>query len=429
MDLQSGCSLGPGYYLLKAEPRRLPAGVAVFFESGGTPYGCTRIPLAHGGVMLGRFRAPVKIGIQRELSPAGGPWALKYLKLLRPAAALIKAFMRRRSKHRIRMPTGRGYVCVLSGIAGRDKLPALSRNAMLQRSLWHLGLDDQSISSPDLFDNPLQWLPTPETPSFPPPNGKIAAVLHLYYTDLWPELAAFLCQIPYPFDLWITHCGMDAGVRAQILELFPQSQIVQVENRGRDVWPFISLLNAGALEKYDYICKIHSKKSAHKPGQEESLLGRRWRRRVLYDLLAAGRARQIVDMFECDPSLGIVGPAALRMPNARYTADMAWGTDKNRELTMRLARRTGMEMGAADLDFFAGSMFWVRPRALEPIRRLNLQRSDFPDEAGQLDGELQHAFERLFSVSAMRRGLSISDVTPLDIPRMNTSRLGSQAPT
>ena len=113
---------------------------------------------------------------------------------------------------------------------------------------------------------------------------------------------------------------------------------------------------------------------------------------------------QIVDMFERDPSLGIVGPAALRMPNARYTADMAWGTDKNRELTMRLARRMGVHRGEPDLDFFAGTMFWVRPRALEPIRRLNLQRSDFPDEAGQLDGELQHAFERLFSVSAMRRG-------------------------
>ncbi len=407
----------------------MQAGVAVFFEPEGAPDSRSRIPLAHGGVMLSRFQAPVKIGLERELPPAGGPRAFKYLKLYRPAAALIKALIRHRCKHRIRMLTGRGYVCILSGIAGRDELPALSRNAIIQRSLWAWGLDDQSISSPRLFDNPLQWLRTPETPSFPPPRGKIAAVLHLYYTELWPELAAFLRQIPYPFDLWITHCGMDDTIRAQILGCFPSAQIIQVENRGRDIWPFISLLNAGVFEKYDYICKIHSKKSAHKPGQEESLLGSRWRRRALYDLLAAGRAAQIVDMFERDPNLGIVGPTALRMPNGRYTADMAWGTDKNRELTMQLARRMGGQMGEADLDFFAGTMFWVRPKALGPIWQLNLQRSDFPDEAGQLDGELQHAFERLFSVSAMRRGLSISDVTPLDIPRMNTSRLGSQAPT
>jgi lipopolysaccharide biosynthesis protein len=312
------------------------------------------------------------------------------------------------------MLTGRGYVCVLSGIAARDELPALSRNATIQRSLWAWGLDDQSISSPGLFDNPLQWLRPPETPPFPPPKGKIAAVLHLYYTDLWPELAAFLRQIPYPFDLWITHCGMDARLQAGILGHFPGARIIQVENRGRDIWPFISLLNSGAFEKYDCVCKIHSKKSAHKPGQEESLLGSRWRRRALYDLLAAGRAWQIVDMFERDPSLGIVGPAVLRTPNSRYSADMAWGTDKNRELTMRLARRTGMVMDETGLDFFAGSMFWVRPKALEPIRQLNLQRSDFPDEAGQLDGETQHAVERIFFTVA-RYWFQVADVRPLEI--------------
>ncbi len=307
------------------------------------------------------------------------------------------------------MPDGSGYVSVIRGIARPDELARMSRNEAIQRSLWVFGLDDQSLSSPDLFDNPLQWLRPVEKLPLPPSMSKIGVVLHLYYTELWAEFAAFLNQIHYPFDLWITHCGMDGATRAQILQLFPQAQIIEVENRGRDIWPFIRLLNEGVFDGYGAICKIHSKKSAHKPGEQESLLGSRWRRRALYDLLAGGRAAQIVDMFERDPRLGIAGPCALRLPSTRYSAKMAWGTDENRELTMQVARRMGGQLSETDLDFFAGSMFWVRPQALEAIRQLNLRREDFPDEKGQLDGELQHALERSFFRSVAIAGLQIGN--------------------
>jgi len=341
---------------------------------------------------------------------------LKHLKLCRPVAALIKLSHRSRLKHKLVFRDGSGYICILSGIADRDELPTLSRNAAILRSLTELYLDDQSLSSPQSFDNPFRSLPILEKHSPPAPKGKIAAVLHLYYTELWPEFAAFLNQILCPFDLWITHCSLDGTVRAQILQSFPQTQIVQVENRGRDIWPFISLLNQNAFAKYEYICKIHSKKSAHKPGEKESLLGSRWRRRALYDLLAAGRAEHVIDMFERDATLGIVGPRTLRMPHSRYNNEKAWGTDRNRQLAMQLAHRMGIQMGEKDLDFFAGSMFWVRRRALEPIQLLNLRRDDFPDECGQLDSELQHALERLFSVSASLAGFNVSGITPLEFP-------------
>ena len=253
--------------------------------------------------MFAHFRAPIKISADGEAAAGTGAPVLSYIKLPLPVAAFIKLTQGRRMKHKISMPDRSGYVCILSGIADLDELPALSRNAALERALTVLNLDGRSISSPQLFDNPLQWLRPSGQQPLRPLKAKIAAVLHLYYQELWPELAAFLSQIQHPFDLWITHCGMDSTLRTQILENFPQAQFVQVENCGRDIWPFISLLNDNVFKGYGCICKIHGKKSAHKPGQEETLLGSRWRRRALYDLLACWPRRAHREHVRNQPKL------------------------------------------------------------------------------------------------------------------------------
>jgi lipopolysaccharide biosynthesis protein len=55
------------------------------------------------------------------------------------------------------------------------------------------------------------------------------------------------------------------------------------------------------------------------------------------------------------------------------------------------------------LDFCGGTMFWVRPEALLPLRELRLA-SAFAEEKGLLDGGLEHAVERLFATSVVAAG-------------------------
>src|SRR4051794_24828825 len=66
---------------------------------------------------------------------------------------------------------------------------------------------------------------------------------------------------------------------------------------------------------------------------------------------------------------------------------------------------------AAPLDFPSGSMFWARSAALRPLLDLHLSFDDFPAEAGQTDGTLAHAIERLYFLVCEQAGFDWLKIT------------------
>lgn len=258
----------------------------------------------------------------------------------------------------------------------------------------------------------LGWADGASDPSdIPPPSGdnapSIGVVVHVYYAELWPEIAAALRGITRPFDLHVTTPRDAPDVLAAILEAFPAARIHKVANRGRDVAPFLHLLETGALDGYTTICKLHTKKSAD--GGRNPIQGALWRNRLLFDLVAApGVVERIVERFETDARAGIIGSPAYRFPNRLCNPNLSWGG--NRARVLALAARMGIAAADFRLDFFCGSMFWIRRAALEPLRGLRLTDA-FEEERGGLDGELEHAVERLFTTSAEVAGMTIVSIT------------------
>lgn len=238
-----------------------------------------------------------------------------------------------------------------------------------------------------------------------------AIVAHVYYEDTWPDIAGVLNRLTIPFDLIVTTVpGRDRLVAAAARD-FPDAEIIVTENRGRDVRPFLQLLETGRLDRYRYVCKIHGKKS--NDGGRISYLGALWRRRSLFDLLAGpGIAESIVRAFEADASVGIIGPRAFRLPNPNVPLEPSWG--KTRPKVLELAARMGVAPQQFGLDFYGGTMFWARPEALRPLRELALA-SAFPEEQGLLDGGLEHAVERLFSTAALVAGFKLADTDGYDV--------------
>ena len=238
-----------------------------------------------------------------------------------------------------------------------------------------------------------------------PADAPVAVVAHIYYEDTWSDIAGALRGLTIPFDLIVTTVAGRERLIESVRRSYPRAQIEIMENRGRDIGPFLVLLERGRLDRYRYICKIHGKKSID--GGRKMYTGEMWRRRLLFDLIGApGAANAAIDMFERDPSVGMIGPKVFRLPKAGYPEDLSWSA--NRPLTLKIAERMGMPADKFQLDFFGGTMFWVRPEALKPLRDLHLA-ADMPYESGLIDGDLPHALERVLPTSVLVAGYKLAD--------------------
>jgi lipopolysaccharide biosynthesis protein len=285
--------------------------------------------------------------------------------------------------------------------------PERKRFTTFNQHMFNTGvaLDGRLVTShPELLQG---WAPIERAPPLAPPVSTPGAVIvaHVYYDDTWPDIASVLKRLSIPFDLIVTTVpGRDRLVEAVVRD-FPDAEVAVTENRGRDVRPFLELLEAGRLDRYRYVCKIHGKKSSD--GGRISYLGALWRRRSLFDLLAGpGIAEAIVRAFDVDASVGIIGPRAFRLPSETSPLEPSWG--KTRPKVLELAAKMGVAPKDFRLDFYGGTMFWARPEALRPLRELKLAHA-FPEEQGLLDGGLEHATERLFTTSAVVAGFKLAD--------------------
>lgn len=230
----------------------------------------------------------------------------------------------------------------------------------------------------------------------PPAPRRVGVILHLFHFALAPEFRAVLASIPGPVDL---HIGTDTTEKADAIRAvfadWPADhlEIRVAENRGRDM-PTKFVTFRDVYDRYDLVLCLHSKISVWlNSGQD-------WRRVLIDTLVGSPRiVASIFALFDADPTLGVLFPQHYGEIHRR----ISWGGNRNE--ADRLAQRVGIDLNAAAaLDFVAGSMFWARPAALEPLLSLNLKIEDFPPEEGQLDATLAHALERMILYGAEHAG-------------------------
>lgn len=236
---------------------------------------------------------------------------------------------------------------------------------------------------------PGRWHGIPRlTHDGPLPAGpaRVAVCLHLFYPDLWPRLYQALRSIPEPWDLYVTVPAYACTpALQQVARDCASVRFLPSTNRGRDVLPFLRLLEQGVFDRYDAVCKLHSKRSPHMDS------GSAWLDQVLHALLGSpAHVQALLARFRSESQLGLVGPQALTIHpgNPLHRA-------KNHQALDMLSARSGIT-SVTSAPFFAGTMFWFKPPAMARLRQLYLGTSDFPIEMAQTDGTPAHALERLF---------------------------------
>ncbi|MDD3476761.1 MAG: glycoside hydrolase family 99-like domain-containing protein [Sulfurimonas sp.] len=210
----------------------------------------------------------------------------------------------------------------------------------------------------------------------------IAVILHIHFTDLWEELDLYLHNLNHlGFDLFVTLTNIENDIVEKIIQKYPNAYIKLLENRGRDILPFLEVYKNIKELDYHYVCKIHSKKSEYRTDGAKI-------RNEIYDSLLGTQeiVDNIINVFQSDSTFGLI-------TNRKY---LIQHTEHNMTYDQEIVDDL-CELLKIDFEyttFPAGSMFWFKPNALNGIDKI--ENKYFQVEEGLADGTVAHSIERLF---------------------------------
>jgi lipopolysaccharide biosynthesis protein len=224
---------------------------------------------------------------------------------------------------------------------------------------------------------------------------RYCATIHVWYFEALDEILSFLGQSGLNWYIVVTtSADLESDVRTKIASYGFSSHVVLVDNRGRDILPFLQLCSQLYNEGVDVVLKLHTKRSLHRND------GDLWRRELLEQLLGENRANTIISAFQQNSTLGLVAAEGHILPLTSF-----WGASK--EVVESVVDQLGLNAPSSESVFASGSMFWIRLDAIRTLFDGHLYEHDFEEETGQIDGTLSHALERMFCIVVESRDFSV----------------------
>ena len=231
---------------------------------------------------------------------------------------------------------------------------------------------------------------------------KIAVHMHLYYVTQLDDLLQRLGNLSgTAYDLYVTMGAKDKTAEQKIKAFKKDAKIWKTPNLGYDVGPFIDFLHQIDLEAYDYIIKIHTKRT-----QDDKYCifnGNRfdmqvWREMLLDAIISPKAAVNNLQIMEQNPKIGMIGSDYV-LTDEEFTY-----RNMEEEIAAEMAK-IGLEM-PQDRHFVAGTMFWVRAKLLKPFLYYKIEDFAVSDEKVH-DETLAHVLERMFSLAVTTQGYQI----------------------
>lgn len=226
--------------------------------------------------------------------------------------------------------------------------------------------------------------------------SEICIQIHLFYIETMEEMVSYINNVKKSFDCYIS---TDTEEKKVIIEKYFLENCRQkklyvdvIENRGRDVRPFILQLR-NVLRKYKYVGHIHSKMT------KTGTYGNEWRNYCYKHLLGNSKyVDGIFDLLKNEKKIGILFPPVF--PPLINQAE--WGGNYDGAKILMSSINCDYDLPNKPV-FPVGNMFWAKTEAIFPMfERLNLNL--FPKEDGQVNGTIAHCIERVWVYIAKSLG-------------------------
>lgn len=224
--------------------------------------------------------------------------------------------------------------------------------------------------------------------------------IHVFYVELLEEILQGVSGNSSKPDIILT--VVDAShipyIRAleHKLKLRP-SEVVVVQNLGRNFGPLAHLLETGVLERYEVIGHVHTKRTYEKDTPKIA----HWRSFLISHLLGSDKEPRMMDKilsaFSTNGQLGMVFPDD--------PLELGWGS--NEKVAQTLTHEFKDFQLPEHFKFPVGAMFWVRKSLLDSLPLLGLTMLAMPQEPLPFDGTRLHALERLLGIAPQYFGYEI----------------------
>lgn len=238
-------------------------------------------------------------------------------------------------------------------------------------------------------------------------NVEVGFIIHLYYLEMLDDLAVHINKLREHLDFEIVvsippeHESLNIAKR--IVDKIDPIIIEGVDNKGRDVYPFLKTLHH--LEPFKYACKIHTKnnkkefnnygsKAKCSMGPNPDNPYDSWRDDMWHSLMSFDKAIEAFKALKYD---GVNAYA----PDYLYLEPPKIDIVENADYIHQIGQIVGMELKSQ--KFIAGTMFWFKVESLLWLKDYNWD--DKFDKMSGPTGQMEHAFERVFEQLAFKASL------------------------
>ena len=208
------------------------------------------------------------------------------------------------------------------------------------------------------------------------------------------------------FDLYISLTNGNKNIEDYIKNSFPNAKIFWFDDKGLDIGPFFHILKHFIENdlNYEYLIKLHTKKSINSVGEER---GNNWRVGLVQSLIGSNEIfKKNISLFDLDSNNNIGGN-----PNHFYKdSNLDWVRDEMYNL--RLIKDLHNSYEFDNRLIISGTMFMVRYKVYKEFFTI----SDIDRILSQLtvgyerDKKIEHKLERILSYIPQLNGSKILEL-------------------